>query len=346
MPLLVATGTAAAALGLLTVVGGRPSDAPAVAVTPAPSPPPARLVTAVRRGPHLPILATVVPGPSQSLVWGGGRLWGPGIGGLLRISPAGLSVTTSSRYTGLCVDSQVAYGAGGIWATAGQCGAGGWVYEFDRGTRIRRSIRIPAPAVGVAVWHGLVWVTTTAGQNSRWAVVRIDPATGAATPVGGRLDAGGDPAAGYGVGPVLAVGGGRFWTVGNDGGLIRMTIGSSGQVDGIVQHGHSTSTGLALGDAVLWTGLDLDVDPLDPQTGKTAGEGLRPPSAPVALAFGYGELWIATSGYEIYGFRPGTTSMALVARLGFQPNTLLAAGGYLWATVGNTLARIGPIPTA
>ncbi len=346
MPLLVATGTAVAALGLLTVVGGRPTGAPAVAVTAASSPPPAGLITAVRRGPHLSILSTGVPGPSQSLVWGAGRLWAPGIGGLLRISPAGLSVTTSSHTAGLCVDSQVAYGAGGIWATAGDCGTSGQVYEFDQNTRIRRSIRLPAPAVGVAVWHGLVWVTTTAGQNSRWAVVRIDPATGAATPVGGRLDAGGDPAAGYGDGPVVAIGGGRFWTVGNDGGLIRMTIRPSGRVDGLVEHGHSTSTGLTLGDAALWTGLDLDVDRLDPQTGETAGEGLRPPSTPVALAFGHGELWIATSGYEIYAFRPGTTSMALVARLGFQPNTLLAAGRYLWATDGNTLARIGPIPAA
>jgi streptogramin lyase len=122
-----------------------------------------------------------------------------------------------------------------------------------------------------------------------------------------------------------------------------MTGSPVGAIAGVVTDGRASLTGLAFGDGALWAALDVDVQRLDPQTGRRDGTVLRPPSSPVAVAFGQGEVWVATSGYEVYGFRPGATSMEQVGRLTFEPSTLLDAGGYLWATDGQTLARIGPV---
>lgn len=347
LPLLVAAATALAAFGFLAAAGARSSPAAAPAPTPRRAPnrrEPAGLVSRVRGVDLLPTRVSLVPGVSPALAWGGGRLWAPAAEGLERISPVSLAASTSSRFYGTCGDAEVAYGAGGIWVTEGDCSSGaGMVYEFDRRTRLRRSIRLPAPAIGVGVGGGRVWVTTTAAQNSRWAVVRIDPASGRAAPVGGPFDSSGDTAARYGAGPIVPAGSGRFWTVCSDGGAILMTASPVGAIAGVVKDGDASVTGLAFGDGAVWAALGLAVQRLDPQTGRRDGTVLRPPSSPVAVAFGQGEVWVATSGYEVYGFRPGATSMEQVGRLTFEPSTLLDADGYLWATDGQTLARIGPV---
>ena len=349
LPLTVAAGTAAAAFAFLALAGVR---APArSAPAPAPAPPvsvhhhpPAGLVTRVAGVRHLRVRVAAAPESSASLAWGGGELWTPGFGGVLRTSPETLQASTSQLpEAGLCVDSQLAYGAGGIWATNGDCGDPGAVFEFDRRTRLRRTIRLPASAVGLGIWNGRVWVTTDARQGSRWAAVRIDPSTGRATAVGGPLDSSGDTAAGYGVSSVIPVGGGRFWTVANDGGVVLMALEPSGRVAGTVIGGGATPTGLAFGDGAVWAGFDRNVVRLDPRTGEATGIDLRPRSGPVAVAFGQGTVWIATSGYEVYGFRPGSKSMTQVDRLTFAPTTMLYAAGYLWATDGQVLARIGPL---
>jgi len=201
-----AIGAVVAALALACLV--RPGGGPAAATAGAraPQPPPA-------------VEVAIVGAQPAALAYGGGRLWVVAGGRAVRIDPVTLALTRS-RFSGLCEDSQIAYGLGAVWATTGSCGPSG-VYRIGPETlRVRPAVRLAGYCEGIAVWRGRIWVGALE-VDWRWRLQALEPRAAGRL----RLEPGAlaSPA---GLGTLVAARGG-LWSSSLSGLVVRV-VGSPG----------------------------------------------------------------------------------------------------------------------
>jgi ABC-type branched-subunit amino acid transport system substrate-binding protein/streptogramin lyase len=263
---------------------------------------------------------TTSPGVATDLAAGGGAVWlgtGGGAGGnwtrrVHRIDPQTLEITGSVRLPkyargGELADvnggfTQIAVGAGSVWATGG-----GDVARIDPRTG-RRVARVKAAASRIAAGREGVWFVS---GHEAGTVTRINTRTNR-TRMPIRL---GDAALSG-----IAVGDGSVWVTAQQEGILWRITPGAGTIPIDVDEGAGH---VAYGAGAVWVGnyLDGTVSKVDPRTNAVVAK--TPIGAIQSLAAGAGSAWAGTAG----GTRSGTlpASACDVVPGGGRPDVLIAS---------------------
>jgi ABC-type branched-subunit amino acid transport system substrate-binding protein len=262
------------------------------------------------------------PGASTDLAAGAGALWlgtGSGEGGswtdaVHRIDPRTGDVTYTAflpseatggdrRYLNAGF-TQIAVGAGAVWATGG-----GWVARLEPRTG-RLAAPIEANAYRIAAGREGVWFIS---PDDAGAVTQIDPATNLALP---PIDVGDANLAG------IAVGGGSVWvTAEREGFVWRITPGATPDTTPI-----DVGSGVnyvAYGAGALWVAnyIDGTLSRIDPGTNMVVARAAI--GTAQALAAGAGSAWAATVGATRAGTLPVSACEDVPG--GARPDVLIAS---------------------
>jgi streptogramin lyase len=260
--------------------------------------------------------------------------------------------------------TQVAFGAGSVWASSGYYGdmgpapkrqPGDVVLRIDpRTNRVVDTIPVDPPS-GLAFGHGSVWATS-AGYGT---VSRIDPQI---SRVVAKIKIG------RGVGGIAAdESSGAVWIASTylpktrgaddnpnyseDNNLTRVDPATNRVVEEIPIEAHSRYGGgainVAVGEGAVWVlsenGKLLKVDPATNEVAGRVSVVADPGAEPSHLVVYGGWVWAMAEGREYRLVRVDPRTMHIVASEDIEAGGALAAGGgYVWFSSKEGLARVSP----
>ena len=255
------------------------------------------------------------------LAAGYGGIWVVGQGVIYRVDPATARIVVTIAIPGIGVKlSDIATGAGAVWATGRDHGRSG-VYRVDpRRNRVASFIRLPPTPVVITVAYGLVWVDEP--KQGPAIVLRIDPRTNRVSgrPIrvgtgGGRMVAGFgalwvtngnssgsvsriNPATGavtrtlVNIPEVTAAGAGSLWGTGNYGGIYRVDP-ATGRVTATIGHPRNAV------NVTFWAGSAwVSAEPpgtlvrVDPASNRVAGAAVPAGTSPIYITAAPSGVWV------------------------------------------------------
>ena len=281
-------------------------------------------------GPHLIIGARAPVSSTGPLTTGYGAVWIIGSGVIYRVDPASARTVAAIPAAGASSKgSQIATGAGAVWATSNGGHVG--VYRIDpRRNRVTSFIRLQPNPIGITVAHGRVWVTEpkegpgivvridprtnrvsgppirvgpgpgsiVSGAGTLWVsgmdyVSRINPATGAVSTAHGGPWGGTDSFGNARISRIDAAGAGSLWTIGVN--AVRRVDPANGHVTAAIPVPHAWLVIYWHGLAWALTGAGPSglgtVVAIDPASNRVVIHGVPFRGAPMAIAAGPAGLW-------------------------------------------------------
>lgn len=249
--------------------------------------------------------------PAGGVAAGRGAVWAsdPGAGTVERIDP-----TTGDRVQSIRVGRDptgLAIGAGAVWvANSGD----GTVSRIDPQTYATRTIRVGNGPGPIAFGDGKVWVANVADGTLQG----INPVSlGLSAPA---------PSA-VGVSAIVADGNGLWASVPGEGEVIEFDPRTGKQVTAVdVGNG---PTQLTLGGRSTWVTNPPDdtITEIDPALNVRK---VSVPGSPVTIAWGDGDVWVATASGTVARVDPVHRRILSTVRVGGQPGPLAFAAGRLW----------------
>jgi hypothetical protein len=328
---VVSLGIAALVTGLAVVLLARTPGSAA-------QPPPSSPLPSPRSQPHSAQLLE----PATAVAWGAKAVWVLGVRRVEQLDPYTLQPLAGEAFEGICADSRMVFGLGGLWVTSGSCGNPGTLTRVTRTLTVDYQVTVPGQITGVAIWHGRVWLSDASdGVQPLWT---FNPATRRLAAVDLRI--GGVLQTGRGAfrAASLVAAGGSLWATPVGGArptIILREAGGLTHLDGtpILTYGTSTSVApVDAGDAV-WMPFTNAVAPLDPIEGRQIGRTVTPPGLVLGLAGERNELFMATTE-GIYRTSRSNPTPVRLTRLAFDPRGITVGFGYVWAIGGSKLVRI------
>ena len=253
-------------------------------------------------GPHLVIGVRTPVSSVGPLTTGYGAVWIIGAGVIYRVDPATARTVATIPAPGTSSKgSQIATGAGAVWATSNGGHTG--VYRIDP-----RASRVSGPPIRVGLGPGLI----VPGAGTLWVtgmdyVSRINPATGAVANARGGPWGGTDSLGNAKVSRIDAAGAGSLWTIGVN--VVQRVDPANGHVTAVIPVPHAWRVifwrGLAWAlTGVAPAGLGTIVG-IDPASNRVVVHGIPFRGAPTAIASGPDGLWAVVAN-------PDHTSQQLV----------------------------------
>lgn len=281
-------------------------------------------------GPRLVIGGRTPVRSAGPLTTGYGAVWIIGPGVIYRVDPATARTVAAIPAPGTSSKgSQIATGAGAVWATSNGDHTG--VYRIDpRSNRVTSFIRLQPNPGGIAAAYGRIWVTEVKegpgivvridpranrvsgppirvgpgpglivpGAGTLWVtgmdyVSRINPATGAVANARGGPWGGTDSLGNAKVSRIDAVGAGSLWAIGVN--VVQRVDPASGHVTAAIPVPHPWRVIFWRGLAWALTGVAPaglgTVVGIDPASNRVVVHGIPFRGAPMAITAGPDGLW-------------------------------------------------------